>query len=60
MDITKAGRELGWRPAHTLEEGLRMTVSWYLENIEWVEAIRNRPSYQDWRSVNYGTRGVSG
>ena len=60
MDITKAGRELGWRPAHTLEEGLRMTVSWYLENIEWVEAIRNRPSYQDWLSVNYGTRGVSG
>ena len=28
-DITKAGRLLGYRPAVTLEEGLRQTVAWF-------------------------------
>ena len=59
MDITKARRELGWAPRRTLEDGLRTTVSWYLEHSEWIEAIRNRPSYQDWLRENYGMRGMS-
>ncbi len=28
---------LGWRPLYSLPEGLKMTVSWYLENREWWE-----------------------
>ncbi|MFC5355639.1 dTDP-glucose 4,6-dehydratase [Azospirillum himalayense] len=41
MDITKIGRELGWRPRETFESGLRKTVAWYLENRPWWEDIRN-------------------
>lgn len=41
MDASKICRELGWRPAHTFEEGLRKTVVWYLENRGWWEAIRS-------------------
>ncbi len=39
MDATKISVELGWNPAHTLEKGLRDTVSWYLQHQGWVESI---------------------
>jgi dTDP-glucose 4,6-dehydratase len=57
MDSTKAHGELAWSPGHTLESGLRETVEWYLGNPEWIEAIRNRPSYHEWMSDNYEKRG---
>lgn len=31
IDATKITRELGWRPLHTLDEGLEKTINWYLE-----------------------------
>lgn len=39
VDSNKIRRELGWRPAHELEAGLRDTVDWYLRNSEWCEAL---------------------
>ncbi len=30
IDASKMERELGWRPAHTFERGIRETVRWYL------------------------------
>jgi len=30
IDAAKIDRELGWRPAHTFETGIRETVRWYL------------------------------
>ncbi|MBD8876645.1 dTDP-glucose 4,6-dehydratase [Roseibium polysiphoniae] len=41
MEISKITRELGWRPKHTFESGLRQTVVWYLENRSWWEATRS-------------------
>jgi len=35
MDATAIGRELGWRPAESLESGLRKTLHWYLDNASW-------------------------
>jgi dTDP-glucose 4,6-dehydratase len=37
MDTTKIERELGWKAKTDFEEGLRKTVQWYIENIDWVE-----------------------
>ena len=42
IDADRIGRELGWRPTVTVEEGLRRTVAWYLENRWWWDAIRKR------------------
>ena len=39
VDATKIERELGWRPSHALESGLRDTLRWYLENQAWVKAV---------------------
>jgi dTDP-glucose 4,6-dehydratase len=35
IDPTKAETELGWRPAHSLEQGLWETVAWYIANRDW-------------------------
>ena len=40
MDATKLRRELGWTPRHAFEVGLRQTVRWYIENIDWANRIR--------------------
>lgn len=36
VDASKLSKTLSWRPAHTdFEAGLRETISWYLDNIDW-------------------------
>jgi dTDP-glucose 4,6-dehydratase len=42
MDFSKLKSELGWSPSVTLREGLRKTVTWYLDNRAWCEGIRQR------------------
>ncbi len=42
INCDKIERELGWTPAHTIEEGMRDTVKWYLDNQGWWENIRQR------------------
>jgi dTDP-glucose 4,6-dehydratase len=39
IDATRLTTELGWRPAHPFEEGLRATVAWYLEHREWCDTV---------------------
>lgn len=42
IDPTRIRDELGWRPSVTVEEGLRKTVEWYLNNEDWWRALQNR------------------
>jgi dTDP-glucose 4,6-dehydratase len=56
MDTHKISAELGWRPRHTLTQGLLDTVKWYLSNPEWVTAIRQQQEYQGWLDANYKSR----
>jgi dTDP-glucose 4,6-dehydratase len=58
IDFSKMKRELGWSPATSLEEGLRNTVRWYLDNAQWVERVRSG-AYLEWIETNYGSREVS-
>jgi dTDP-glucose 4,6-dehydratase len=39
VDPSRIEEELGWRPARSFEEGLRETVTWYLENPWWWERV---------------------
>jgi len=41
IDASKIERELGWKPAHTFEAGLRETVRWYLDHQSWIETVRS-------------------
>jgi len=42
IDPTRIRDELGWRPSVTVEEGLRRTVQWYLDNETWWRALQSR------------------
>lgn len=39
-DISKARRLLGWKPEVSVEEGVRRSVEWYLQNRDWLKDIR--------------------
>ena len=45
IDPTKIESELGWKPHHSFEEGLRRTIRWYIENRQWCEVVTEQ-SYQ--------------
>ncbi|WP_302465265.1 dTDP-glucose 4,6-dehydratase [Bilophila wadsworthia] len=55
INCSKIKFELGWKPDHTFEEGLRETVLWYLANSEWVEHVQSG-AYRDWIRSNYAER----
>ena len=58
-DITKIERELGWRPRETFAGGLRKTIGWYLDNLEWVEHVATG-SYRDWITSQYSLTSSAG
>jgi dTDP-glucose 4,6-dehydratase len=55
INAEKIRSELGWQPSMNFEQGLRLTVEWYLANREWVENIRTG-AYREWIHRNYEKR----
>ena len=55
IDCSKIKKELGWERRMTFEQGLHLTVNWYLEHKEWVDHIFSG-EYKNWISANYGDR----
>jgi dTDP-glucose 4,6-dehydratase len=55
IDATRIHEELGWIPSVTFEEGLEQTVTWYLENREWMDRITSG-AYQSYYEKQYGNR----
>ncbi len=37
IDASRIRMELGWEPSVTFEEGIRMTIAWYLEHEDWLQ-----------------------
>ena len=35
----KITSELGWKPSLTFEQGIKITIDWYLNNQEWIKSI---------------------
>ena len=38
----KITKELGWKPSLTFEEGIKLTIDWYLNNQEWIKNIEQK------------------
>ncbi len=55
IDATKIKQELGWSPAHGFEEALEATVTWYLDNLDWVKSVQSG-EYRKWIEINYEQR----
>lgn len=39
IDATKLQTELGWSPSLTFEEGIQLTIDWYLNNKQWLDNV---------------------
>lgn len=53
IDSSKLSQELGWTPSLQFEQGIELTVRWYLEHDTWVENIVNG-DYQNYYTEMYG------
>ena len=43
----KITSELGWEPSLTFEEGIKITIDWYLNNQEWMQNVINKQLSQN-------------
>lgn len=55
IDPTKTMTELGWKPKHTFETGIKETIRWYLDNKGWWMRIQTG-AYQEYYAKQYGKR----
>lgn len=55
IDATKIKEELGWEPSLQFEEGIELTIDWYLNNQEWLDHVTTG-AYQEYYSELYGNR----
>ncbi|MFV0165361.1 dTDP-glucose 4,6-dehydratase [Empedobacter falsenii] len=52
IDATKINEELGWKPSVTFEQGLSLTIDWFLSNKEWLENVTSG-DYQNYYDIQY-------
>jgi dTDP-glucose 4,6-dehydratase len=52
IDSSKIKADLGWEPSVTFNEGLELTIDWYLNNKEWLEHVTSG-SYLEYYSKQY-------
>ncbi len=53
IDASKLKEELGWEPSLQFEEGLEKTVSWYLDNQDWLDHVTSG-EYMNYYKKMYG------
>ncbi|MFM7710551.1 MAG: dTDP-glucose 4,6-dehydratase, partial [Ferruginibacter sp.] len=52
INASKINQELGWKPSVTFEEGLSVTIDWYLANGDWLSRVTSG-EYQVYYSKMY-------
>lgn len=55
INCDKIKKELGWKQKVSFEEGLSLTIDWYLNNKKWVESVKSG-EYKSWLEKNYKDR----
>ena len=55
IDSTKIMTELGWKPEHDFEEGIKLTINWYLENEDWWRKVMSG-EYLKYYEMNYSDK----
>jgi dTDP-glucose 4,6-dehydratase len=52
IDSSKIKNELGWEPSLQFDEGIDITIDWYLANEEWLDHVTSG-AYQDYYQQHY-------
>ena len=55
IDASKAAGELGWAPLTRFNDGLRLTVRWNLDNIDWIDSVTSG-EYREYYDKMYKNR----
>ncbi len=55
LDSSKIKNELGWKPSLSLDEGLKLTVDWYLSQTDWLKNCTSG-EYARYYETVYGDR----
>ncbi len=55
IDAAKIQKELRWEPSVTFEQGLALTIDWYLTNKEWLDNVTSG-EYQKYYKEFYGSK----
>lgn len=56
MQLTiQISTQLGWEPKYTFDEGIKLTIKWYLDNPRWIEKIISS-EYRNYYSKMYEGR----
>ena len=53
IDNSKITAELGWEPEYTFERGMDETITWYLDNQNWLSGVRSG-AYMAYYDTYYG------
>lgn len=53
----KIHRDLGWQPETMFKEGIRKTITWYFDHMDWMEHITSG-NYQQYYETMYGDKKV--
>lgn len=56
IDPQKIKDDLGWYPETTFEVGIKKTIKWYLDNMDWMKNVTSG-AYQDYYKKMYASRG---
>ncbi|MCK4951813.1 MAG: dTDP-glucose 4,6-dehydratase [Gammaproteobacteria bacterium] len=52
IDARKIIKELGWKPVYTFETGIEQTIMWYLNNMTWLDHVRDG-EYKNYYAKQY-------
>ena len=55
IDPTKINKDLGWLPTTSFDDGIQLTIQWYLDNRSWWENVL-AGEYQSYYDRMYGNR----
>ena len=47
MDTTKIEKELGWKCKYNFEKGIKETIDWYCNNVDWLNDLKLEKHYED-------------
>ena len=55
IDSTKIMSELGWKPEHQFEDGIKLTIDWYIQNEAWWRKVMSG-EYLKYYDLNYADK----